>query len=453
MDYDHLWSKVLENISCLVTSLIYETYFKCTRLYKLDENEATIVVPYDIYRDHLTTFYLTDIVNCLKKETNRTYEINFILEDEINDAKEELSTTIVENESDIKEPIPIKFSYSSNLNKNYNFDNFVVGNSNRLAHATALAVAQSPGQLYNPLFLYGSSGLGKTHLMQAIGNYIEENSDKKVLYVSSEQFTDDYTQMCRDSEYTEFFKNKYRSIDVLIIDDIQYLASRTKTQEEFFHTFNVLHHDNKQIIISSDRSPDDLKLLENRLNSRFGWGVMVDIFPPDIELRKKILIRKIQANNLLPEIDDDVIDYIAANVSDDVRSLEGAINGIMAVSFMMNYDKVTLPIAVDALKSIIHKGTSEKPNILKIQKVVADAYRISVDDLKSKKRSAVVTGPRHIAMFLSRELLNESYERIGLEFGGRDHSTVMTSCTKIKEELDSNLELKNKIDEIKKNIF
>lgn len=450
MNYDQLWSKVLEDIRCLVNSLIYDTYFSCTKLYKLEGNEATIVVPFDIYREHLTRFYLNDIVNCLQKETNEIYDINFILEDEINN-KEDLSTPIVEKNEIENKPL-IEYKYSSNLNKNYNFDNFVVGNSNRLAHATALAVAQAPGQLYNPLFLYGSSGLGKTHLMQAIGNYIEENSDKKVLYVSSEQFTDDYTQMCRDSEYTEFFKNKYRSIDVLIIDDIQYLAARQKTQEEFFHTFNVLHHDNKQIIISSDRSPNDLKLLEDRLNSRFGWGVMMDIFPPDLELRKNILRKKIQANNLLPQIDDEVIDYIAANVSNDVRGLEGAINRLMAVSFMMSYDHITLPIAVDALKTMINKGTTEKTNILKIQKVVADAYRISVDDLKSKKRSAVVAGPRHIAMYLSRELLNESYERIGLEFGGKDHSTVMSSCNKIQEEINNNPELKNKIDEIKKNI-
>ena len=450
MNYDQLWSKVLEDIRCLVNSLIYNTYFSCTKLYKLEGNEATIVVPYDIYREHLTRFYLNDIVNCLQKETNQIYDINFILEDEIN-SKEEVSTPIVEKD-DLEIKPKIEYKYSSNLNKNYNFDNFVVGNSNRLAHATALAVAQAPGQLYNPLFLYGSSGLGKTHLMQAIGNYIEENSDKKVLYVSSEQFTDDYTQMCRDSEYTEFFKNKYRSIDVLIIDDIQYLAARQKTQEEFFHTFNVLHHDNKQIIISSDRSPNDLKLLEDRLNSRFGWGVMMDIFPPDLDLRKNILRKKIQANNLLPQIDDDVIDYIAANVSNDVRGLEGAINRLMAVSFMMSYDHITLPIAVDALKTMINKGTTEKNNILKIQKVVADTYKISVDDLKSKKRSAVVAGPRHIAMYLSRELLNESYERIGLEFGGKDHSTVMSSCNKIQEEINNNIELKNKIDEIKKNI-
>lgn len=453
MNYDQLWSKVLEDMRELVNSLIFDAYLKCTKLYKIEGNDATITVPYKIYIEHISRNYLTDIVNCLQKETNHIYNINFILEEEIISNNEELSTPIVENSHDSEKNIPIEYHYSSNLNKNYTFDNFVVGNSNRLAHAAALAVADSPGELYNPLFLFGSSGLGKTHLMHAIGNYIEENSDKKVLYVSSEQFTDDYTQMCRDSEFTEFFKNKYRSIDVLIIDDIQYLATRQRTQEEFFHTFNILHQEKKQIIISSDRSPKDLQLLENRLNSRFGWGVIADVYPPDLELRKNILRRKINANNLLPEIDDEVIDYIAANVSDDVRSLEGAINRIMAESFMMSYDHITLPIAVEALKSLINKGTSEKTNIQKIQKVVADAYKISVDDMKSKKRSAVVTGPRHIAMYLSRELLNESYERIGLEFGGKDHSTVITCCNKIQQEINNNPELKNKVDEIKKNIF
>ena len=305
-----------------------------------------------------------------------------------------------------------------------------------------------------PLFIYGSSGLGKTHLMHAIGNYIEENSNKKVLYVSSEQFTDEFTKISRDSEYAEYFKKKYRSVDVLIIDDIQYFASKPKTQEEFFHTFNTLHHENKQIIISSDRSPNDLKLLEDRLKTRFCWGLAVDIFPPDLELRKNILRKKIQANNLLPEIDEEVIDYIASNVASDVRSLVGAINRLMAESLTFNIvDKITLPIAVQALKTTINKGTSDQPSIIKVQNVVADHYKISVDDLKSKKRSAVVAGPRQIAMYLSRELLNESFERIGLEFGGKDHSSVMYACDKIKEEIQNNDSLKDEIDKIKSNIL
>ena len=450
MDYDQLWSKVLEDAKLEVSSLIYKTWFECTRLYKIENNEVSIVVPFAITRDRLNNVYLNDIKRWLQQETNQQYEINILLEDELT-INENLSTTDVDNSKNVDK---IEYNYSSNLNKNYTFDNFVIGNSNRLAHATALAVAESPGEIYNPLFIYGSSGLGKTHLMHAIGNYIIENSNKKVIYVSSEQFTDEFTKISRDTEYADYFKKKYRSVDVLIIDDIQYFAARPKTQEEFFNTFNILHHENKQIIISSDRSPNDLKLLEDRLKTRFCWGLAVDIFPPDLELRKNILRKKIQANNLLPEIDEEVIDYIASNVSSDVRSLVGAINRLMAESLTFNIvDKITLPIAVQALKTTINKGTSEKPNILRVQNVVADHYKISVDDLKSKKRSAVVAGPRQIAMYLSRSLLNESFERIGLEFGGKDHSSVMHACNKIKEEMENNESLRDEIDKIKSSIL
>ena len=450
MDYDQIWSKVLEDAKFEVSSLIYKTWFECTRLYKIENNEVTIVVPFAITRDRLNNVYLNDIKRWLQQETNQQYEINILLEDELVN-NENLSTTDVDNSNNVDK---IEYTYSSNLNKNYTFDNFVIGNSNRLAHATALAVAESPGEIYNPLFIYGSSGLGKTHLMHAIGNYIVENSNKKVIYVSSEQFTDEFTKISRDTEYADYFKKKYRSVDVLIIDDIQYFAARPKTQEEFFNTFNILHHENKQIIISSDRSPNDLKLLEDRLKTRFCWGLAVDIFPPDLELRKNILRKKIQANNLLPEIDEEVIDYIASNVSSDVRSLVGAINRLMAESLTFNIvDKITLPIAVQALKTTINKGTSEKPNILRVQNVVADHYKISVDDLKSKKRSAVVAGPRQIAMYLSRSLLNESFERIGLEFGGKDHSSVMHACNKIKEEMENNESLREEIDKIKSSIL
>ena len=352
MNYDQIWSKVLEDAKLEVSSLIYKTWFECTRLYKIENNEVSIVVPFAITRDRLNNVYLNDIKRWLQQETNQQYEINILLEDELT-INENLSTTDVDNSKNVDK---IEYNYSSNLNKHYTFDNFVIGNSNRLAHATALAVAESPGEIYNPLFIYGSSGLGKTHLMHAIGNYIVENSNKKVIYVSSEQFTDEFTKISRDTEYADYFKKKYRSVDVLIIDDIQYFAARPKTQEEFFNTFNILHHENKQIIISSDRSPNDLKLLEDRLKTRFCWGLAVDIFPPDLELRKNILRKKIQANNLLPEIDEEVIDYIASNVSSDVRSLVGAINRLMAESLTFNIvDKITLPIAVQALKTTINK--------------------------------------------------------------------------------------------------
>ena len=348
---------------------------------------------------------------------------------------------------------PTKFNHKSNLNPNYTFETFIVGNSNKLAHAAAFAVAESPGLTYNPLFIYGNSGLGKTHLMQAIGNYIEHNSQKRVLYVTSEQFISDFSGIGRKDEndtsynYVDYFKDKYRNIDVLIIDDIQFLAG-PKTQQEFFHTFNTLYDDKKQIIISSDRSPNDLKLLEDRLRTRFCWGLTVDIYPPDMELRINILKKKIEGN----KINKEVLEYIASNMASDVRQLEGAVTRLLAYSTIMGGAEINLSLAVDALKDFINKGTSEKTNISRVQKVVADYFQISVDDLKGKKRSASITFPRQIAMYLSREILNESYQRIGLEFGGRDHSTVMTSCDKISDSLKTTQSLRDTVDKIKSNL-
>ncbi len=457
MNTDLVWSKFLNKIETEVNSIVYKTWFSNTKLHELKDNIATIIVPMEIHRKHLNDSYLKVIIDTLFLITNQMYDVNFILEDEIK--KDENNDNVIELNNYDTSTEKTDFKYSSNLIKTYNFENFVVGNSNKLAHATALAVAETPGETYNPLFIYGSSGLGKTHLMHAIGNYIEEKTNKRVLYVSSQQFTDDFMKLSRKDDndktnyqYAEYFKNKYRSLDVLIIDDIQFFATKPKTQEEFFHIFNILYNEKKQIIISSDRSPNDLKLLEERLKTRFCWGLTVDIYPPELELRKNILRKKIQSSNSLPEISEEVIDYIASNMTSDVRNLEGAINRLMAYSFVMGCTEINLQVAVEALKDMINKGTSEKANILKVQKVVADYFQISVDDLKSKKRSASIAFPRQIAMYLSRTILNESFERIGLEFGGKDHSTVMHSCDKIKSEINTNNEIKNSIDEIKKNI-
>ena len=454
MSVELIWSKFLEEIKVEINSVGFATWFKNTRLYKIENNQATIVVPMSIHKKHLNDTYYDLIQGILAKITNNIYEINFILEEELQNSNE---PQIKQETLELKSESPT-FKHSSNLNKNLTFENFIVGNSNKLAHATAFAVAETPGQTYNPLFIYGNSGLGKTHLMHAIGNYIEETTDKKVLYVTSEQFIDDFSKISRKDEnntnynYAEYFKNKYRSLDVLIIDDIQFLAKTPKTQEEFFHTFNFLYNDNKQIIISSDRSPNDMNILADRLKTRFCWGVTVDIFPPEFELRKNILIKKIQSSNIPQDIPEEVVEYIASNMSSDVRRLEGAVNRLMAYSLIMGGTPITLETSVDALKDIINKGTNEKTNILKVQKGVADYFQISVDDLKSKKRSANIAFPRQIAMYLSRTLLNESFERIGLEFGGKDHSTVMHSCDKIKMEIESNLEIRNSVEKIKENI-
>lgn len=465
MSNDLLWREVLEKIKNEVNSSVYSAWFEKSRILKIENNTITLVVQIKLQQQRLLYNYRELLLKKIFEVTHQMLDFTVLLEEDIEEEPKikEIDKTHnnVEKNKDnetITNTEKIDFKHSSNLIKSYNFDTFVVGNSNRLAHSTALAVAEVPAERYNPLFIYGSSGLGKTHLMHAIGNYIEENSDKKVLYVKCKDFIDDFIKMIlnnnsnQDNPYVEYFKNKYRSIDVLIIDDIQFLSTAPKTQDEFVHTFNDLYYDTKQIIISSDRSPNDLQMFEERLKTRFCWGISVDISPPDAELRKNILKKKIAAQKLFPEISEDVIEYIASKMTDDVRSLEGAINRLMAYSFMMGYSEITLPIAVEALSTMINKGTSEKNDIAKIQKVVADHYQISVDDLKSKKRSAPIAGPRHIAMYLSRVLLNESYERIGLEFGGKDHSTVMNAVEKIKYEIDNNEETKIAIEKIKQDI-
>ena len=294
--------------------------------------------------------------------------------------------------------------------------------------------------------------------MHAIGNYIVQNSQKKVLYVTSDQFRDDFVGINRKDKdgtnfnYVEFFKNKYRNIDVLIIDDIQFLGGATQTQQEFFHTFTNLYNDSKQIIVSSDRSPNDLKLLEERLRTRFCWGLTVNIGPPDFELRKEILRKKIVAGNFEEEIPEEVIEYIASNMGSDVRQLEGSITRLIAYSTIMGGTKINLSLAIEALKDFINKGISEKNDIAKIQKTVAEFFQISAEDIKSKKRSSNIAFPRQIAMYLCRKLTNESFPKIGTEFGGKDHSTVMHSVEKIEMEIKSNKDLAGIVEKLEKDI-
>lgn len=456
MNNELLWKKFLENIKSSVNSMVYTTWFSKTYLLSLDNNKATIIVPLDIHKKRLSESYQDLITSVLTKLTGNVYDLEFVLEQDVKGQKE-IPKIEIKQENTFQK----KFHHESNLNPKYTFETFIVGNSNKLAHAAAFAVAESPGLTYNPLFIYGNSGLGKTHLMHSIGNYIQNTSNKKVLYVTSEQFISDFSGIGRKENgetdenynYVDYFKDKYRNIDVLIIDDIQFLAGATQTQQEFFHTFNTLYNDKKQIIISSDRSPNDLKLLEDRLRTRFCWGLTVDIYPPDLELRINILKKKIDGAKIDKDIPEDVLEYIASNMTSDVRQLEGAINRLLAYSTIMGGAAINLNLAIDALKDFINKGTSEKNNISKVQKIVAEYFQISADDLKGKKRSASIAFPRQIAMFLSRDVLNESYQRIGLEFGGRDHSTVMHSCEKIESDIKTNKSIRETIEKIKKNIF
>lgn len=460
LNVDIVWTKVLSNLKDKLTSLAFVTWFSETELYKLNDGKAIIIVPMPIHKKHLAENYADIISSSLYDNTKENYDLYFLLKEEIEEEEQEEKQRIevVESAKSSSNNDNNNYKANSNLNPNYTFDTFIVGNSNKFAHAAALSVAENPGKIYNPLFLYGNSGVGKTHLMHAIGHYIQENSDKRVLYVTSEQFIDEFIKTSRKDDngtnfnYVEFFKNKYRNVDVLMIDDIQYLGGAEKSQEEFFHTFNNLFNDSKQIIVSSDRSPDDLKQLEDRLKTRFSWGLSVNISPPDYNLRKDILRKKIIANDFEKDIPEEVVEYIASNIGPDVRHLEGAITRLAAYSTIMGGEEIDLDLAIEALKDFHNKGIGEKNDIYRIQKIVSEHFQISVDDIRSKKRSSNISFPRQIAMYLCRTMTTESFPKIGIEFGGKDHSTVMHSVEKIEKELKDNKDLSNIVEKLKKDI-
>lgn len=457
MNVDVLWNNFLSQIKSELTSLAFDTWFNDTKLHKLENGKAIIIVPMQIHKKHLADKYSDIIKEKLNETTGTNFELEFILESEIEEEKEKNVINNIVNDTIENNWVPPN-PFQSNLKSKYSFENFIVGNSNKFAHAAALSVAENPGNMYNPLFIYGNSGLGKTHLMHAIGNYIIENSNRRVLYVTSDQFIQDFIGINKRDDkgqnfnYVDFFKNKYRNVDVLIIDDIQFLGGATQTQQEFFHTFNTLYNDSKQIIISSDRSPDDLKLLEDRLRTRFCWGLTVNIFPPDFALRTEIIKKKIIAGNFEKEIPEDVIEYIASNIGTDVRQLEGSITRLIAYSTIMGGVEITLDLAIEALKDFISKGISEKNDVHRIQKIVSEYFQITVEDIRSKKRSSNISFPRQIAMYLCRNMTSESFPKIGTEFGGKDHSTVMHSVEKIEQEIKINPDLAKIIDKLKKDI-
>ena len=459
-DNSKIWSNILSKIKLELASFSYETWFNDTELYELKNGVAKIIVPYAMHKDHLKNNYYDLIKSKFIEEVGDNVELEFLIEEEIEHNIEDDLLKIQDGEANNNINIydnDSSFNFESHLNKNYTFDNFVVGNSNKFAQMSALAVAENPGAIYNPLFIYGNSGLGKTHLMHAIGNYIENNSRKKVLYITSETFCNDFIDMTKkdnnksDFDNIAYLKTKYRGIDVLIVDDIQFLAKRTESQKEFFHTFQNLYEDEKQIIISSDRSPNDLKLLEDRLRTRFGWGLSVNIYPPDFELKLEILKRKIKGEYIKKDVPNNVLEYVASNAGTDIRSLEGSLTRLLAYSTMMGRD-IDLNLAIEALKDYLNLGYSDDTDVSKIQKIVADYFKISIDDLKSKKRNSSIAFPRQIAMYLCRKHTDESFPKIGIEFGGKDHSTVMHSCEKIEQEMKKNKTLADEIDKLEKEI-
>lgn len=453
---EEVWKKFLEIISNETNPVSFATWFANIKLLEATDEKIAIEVPMTIHKNMLGDNYYNLIEDTFNKLTGKTFDIEFYLEGEFK--KNSLQNIIENTIDDVIASNGAQETFVSNLQPNLNFDNFVVGDTNRFAKTAALAVAESPGKIYNPLFIYGKSGLGKTHLMHAIGNYISQHSNLKVLYTTSDDFRNDFTGIANlndyenSLDYANNFKNKYRNVDVLIIDDIQYLVGAEKTQQEFFHTFNELHRNNKQIIISSDRSPEDLKLLQERLRSRFTWGLPVDIFPPDFNLRCLILKDKMKNFSWADKVSEEAIEYIASNCDGDVRALEGTLNRLAAMIAMNVPSKITLELAIDYLKDYLSKNIYTNNQISSVQKAVADYYNLTVDILKSKKRSANIAYPRQIAMYLCRLLTDESFPRIGLEFGNRDHSTVIHACDKIESDLKDNKQLQEIINEIKEKL-
>ena len=450
------WQKALDNIKNIIDQLPFNTWFAPMEFLDIKDEKLRLVVPYILYKDHIEQNYKELILEHINKiVNNKVKDVVLIIKDNLDSIlKEELESkqeiTRINNNEHVE-----NINFKSNLNKNYTFDNFVVGESNKFAQAAALAVAENPGTMYNPLFIYGNSGLGKTHLMHAIGNYMESKHHKKVLYVTCDQFLEDFMGLSRKNnteniDYMEFFKGKYRNIDVLIIDDIQFLGGATASQQEFFHTFNNLHNNSKQIIVSSDRSPEDLKALEDRLRTRFCWGLQVDISPPDYELKVAILKKKLKGEKIT--LNDDIINYIASNVGNDVRQLEGSLTRLVAYTCIMCETNPTVEFAMEALKDFTKKPVTDQNNIRRIQKSVANFYKISFEDIKSKKRPPNIAIPRQVAMYLCRKLTDEPFERIGIEFGGKNHATVMHSCNKIETELKNNKELQEAITVIEKEL-
>ncbi len=438
---NEIWEHILTTLKNKLNSPSIDTWVQLMKPVSLIDDSFFIEVP-----DKFSSEWLNDrygpiihsiLYDYLEKEINVEFILNHEIASKIN--KKQKNPQIIEE----KRPL---------LNHKYTFDTFVVGNNNRFAHAASQAVADAPAKSYNPLFIYSGVGLGKTHLMHAIGHHVlAKKKYFKVLYITSEKFTNELINSIRYYK-TDEFRNKYRNVDILLIDDIQFLAGKESTQEEFFHTFNSLYEANKQIIISSDRPPKDIPTLEDRLRSRFEWGLITDMQPPDFETRIAILRKKAQQENL--DIPDEVLNYIAVKIQSNIRELEGALIRLIAYA-SFNKQEINLSLAEDVLKDIFPESKPRIITVQLIQQIIADYFNIRVEDLKAKKRTRVVSYPRQIAMYVTREMTDLSLPKIGEYFGGRDHTTVMHACDRISSEmqLDPDLEqtIKDLIHKIKNN--
>ena len=438
-DKNDLLTKAKDLLKEEMTTISYTTWIKNLEIQSINDNKIVLVALSKMQKDAIESRLYDLVSNTFNFITNKNCEIEIIEKTEDNQSQffKEEKTDFINTEN-----------YSNSfLNPKYTFDNFVIGNNNKFAQAAAFAVSESPATAYNPLFIYGGVGLGKTHLMHAIGNkIIKNNPNTKILYVTSEQFINELVNSIKDANYkNELFRNKYRNIDVLLIDDIQFIAGKKTGQEEFFHTFNTLHQNGKQIIISSDKPPRDIPLLEERLKSRFEWGILADISMPDYETRLAILRKKVQADKII--IDDYILSVIATKIDSNIRELEGALNKIVAYA-SLTHSPITIEIAEKSINDIV----LQKEKVISsdyIQEVVAKYFNIDKKDLISSKRSNDIAFPRQIAMYLCRTIAQMSLPKIGADFGNRDHTTVMHAVDKIEKEIKEKTNTKLIVESVK----
>lgn len=446
------WSDIIEHLRVEheLSNVSFSTWIQPLKIYNVINNTVYILVNIGASVEYIKKKYFLPLKVCIAEITGTEYEIEFISEDD--EKIEELNKTASPEKKKIKSA-----AEKAGLNPRYTFDTFIVGNNNNFAHAASLAVAESPGEVYNPLFLYGGVGLGKTHLMHSIAHFILDfNPSKKVVYVTSETFTNELIHALKNGKESSMtdFRDKYRNNDVLLIDDIQFIIGKESTQEEFFHTFNHLHTAGKQIIISSDRPPKDIETLESRLRTRFEWGLIADMSAPDYETRMAILQKKIELEHLdIYHIPDDVLNYIASNVKNNVRELEGSLNKLIALYKLKQKDGVIdINLASEALKDIISPDDTRTVTPELIMDIVSDHFSVSIADLKSSKRPAEITIPRQIVMYLCRTMTDIPLKSIGILLGGKNHSTIKHGIDKIESDIRTNEQLSNTIDIIKKKI-
>ena len=430
-----------------ITDVSYKTWLLPLKPYSVDKDILTILVPDDLFSNFVRKRYEFLLTYTIEEVTGFACKLNFIFKDQVKE--EPAEKKLIKNNTNTVGQMAIQ---NANLNPRYTFDTFVVGKNNNLAHAASLAVAESPGEIYNPLFIYGGVGLGKTHLMHSVAHFVlKNNPDAKILYVTSEKFTNELIDAIRNKNNisTTEFREKYRNNDILLIDDIQFIIGKESTQEEFFHTFNALYEAKKQIIISSDRPPREIETLEERLRSRFEWGLTVDIQQPDYETRMAILRKKEELEGY--NIDNEVIKYIASNVKSNIRELEGALTKIVALS-KLNNREINIELAEEALKDLISPNAVKEVTPQLIINVVSEHFGINSLDVIGQKRSKELVFPRQIVMYLCGEMTTESLQSIGKALGGRDHTTIIHGTKKIASELKEDENLKNTIDILKKKI-